>query len=99
MSKTGLKSGYFDIFFACFLSLAHLFFAAFTIAALPAADKTRFFALDRCKNVHESSGENLSPRPNHLRREELEIVARTFSISAAGFPALKRWRLRSSQLG
>jgi len=31
-------------FFACFLTFAHRFFAAFTIAALPAADKTRFFA-------------------------------------------------------
>jgi hypothetical protein len=31
-------------FFACFLTFAHLFFAAFTIAALPAADKTRFIA-------------------------------------------------------
>ena len=29
-------------FFACFLTFAHRFFAAFTIAALPAADKTRF---------------------------------------------------------
>ena len=29
-------------FFACFLTFAHLFLAAFTIAALPAADKTRF---------------------------------------------------------
>jgi hypothetical protein len=30
-------------YFACFLTFAHRFFAAFTIAALPAADKTRFF--------------------------------------------------------
>ena len=30
-------------FFACFLTFAHRFFAAFAIAALPAADKTRFF--------------------------------------------------------
>jgi hypothetical protein len=29
-------------FFACFLTFAHRFFVAFTIAALPAADKTRF---------------------------------------------------------
>jgi hypothetical protein len=28
-------------YFACFLTFAHRFFAAFTIAALPAADKTR----------------------------------------------------------
>jgi hypothetical protein len=32
------------VFFACLLTFAHRFFAAFTIAALPAADKTRFFA-------------------------------------------------------
>ena len=30
-------------FFACFLTFAHRFFAALIIAALPAADKTRFF--------------------------------------------------------
>ena len=30
-------------FFTCFLTFAHRFFAAFAIAALPAADKTRFF--------------------------------------------------------
>jgi hypothetical protein len=34
---------YAATFFACFLTFAHRFFAAFTIAALPAADKTRFF--------------------------------------------------------
>jgi hypothetical protein len=38
------KLDYPATFFACFLTFAHLFFAAFTIAALPAADKTRFFA-------------------------------------------------------
>jgi hypothetical protein len=32
-------------FFACFLTFAHRFFAAFANAALPAADKTRFFTL------------------------------------------------------
>jgi hypothetical protein len=31
-------------FFACFFIFAHRFFAAFEIAALPAADRTRFFA-------------------------------------------------------
>jgi len=31
-------------FFACFFTFAHRFFAAFAIAALPAADRTRFFA-------------------------------------------------------
>jgi hypothetical protein len=30
-------------FFACFLTFAHRFFAAFDISALPAADRTRFF--------------------------------------------------------
>jgi hypothetical protein len=30
-------------FFACFLTFTHRFFAAFTIAALPVADRTRFF--------------------------------------------------------
>jgi hypothetical protein len=34
---------YADNFFACFLTVAHRFFAAFAIAALPAADRTRFF--------------------------------------------------------
>jgi hypothetical protein len=32
-------------FFACFLTFAHRFFAAFAIAALPAADKTRLLPL------------------------------------------------------
>ena len=35
---------YAATFFACFLTFAHLFFAALAIAALPAADKMRFFA-------------------------------------------------------
>jgi hypothetical protein len=30
-------------FFVCALTFAHRFFAAFAMAALPAADKTRFF--------------------------------------------------------
>jgi hypothetical protein len=34
---------YADFFFAA-LDFAHRFFAAFAIAALPAADRTRFFA-------------------------------------------------------
>jgi hypothetical protein len=33
-------------FLACFLTFAHRFFAAFTIAALPAADSTFLRALD-----------------------------------------------------
>jgi hypothetical protein len=37
------KSDYPATFFACVQTFAHRFFAAFTIAALPAADKTRFF--------------------------------------------------------
>jgi hypothetical protein len=32
-------------FFACFLTFAHRFFAPLIFAALPAADKTRFFTL------------------------------------------------------
>jgi hypothetical protein len=32
-------------FFACALTFAHRFFAALAIAALPAADNTRFFTL------------------------------------------------------
>jgi hypothetical protein len=38
---TGLYS---TVFFACFFTFAHRFFAAFAIAALPAAERTRFFA-------------------------------------------------------
>jgi hypothetical protein len=34
---------YLATFFACFLNFAHSFLAAFAIAALPAADNTRFF--------------------------------------------------------
>jgi hypothetical protein len=41
--RSGRHSSYPATFFACFLTFAHRFFAAFTIAALPAADKTRFF--------------------------------------------------------
>jgi hypothetical protein len=33
-------------FFACFLTFAQRFFAALTIAARPAAERTRFFATD-----------------------------------------------------
>jgi hypothetical protein len=33
---------YAAVFFACFLTFAHLFLAAFAIAALPPADSTRF---------------------------------------------------------
>jgi hypothetical protein len=39
------KSDYPATFFACFLMVAHRFFAAFTIAALPAADST----LNQCE--------------------------------------------------
>ena len=41
--RNGKHSSYRATFFACFLTFAHRFFAAFTIAALPAADRTRFF--------------------------------------------------------
>ena len=37
------KAYYPTVFVACFLTFAHRFFAALAIAALPAADKTRFF--------------------------------------------------------
>ena len=40
----GTIAAYPATFFPCFLTFAHHFFAALTIAALPAADKTRFFA-------------------------------------------------------
>src|SRR5580704_9736162 len=36
-------SSYPATFFACFLTFAHRFFAPLIIAALPAADRTRFF--------------------------------------------------------
>jgi hypothetical protein len=36
---------YATAFLVCALTFAHRFFAALAIAALPAADKTRFFAL------------------------------------------------------
>ena len=42
------KSDYPVLFFACFLTFAHRFFAAFAIAAL------------RCQNFHESSAVNVS---------------------------------------
>jgi hypothetical protein len=38
-----LRSSYAPTLFAFALTFAHRFFAAFIIAALPAADKTRFF--------------------------------------------------------
>jgi hypothetical protein len=40
------KSDYPATFFARFLTLAHRVFAALIIAALPAADKTRFLTPD-----------------------------------------------------
>ena len=41
--RSGRHSSYPTTFLACFLTFAHRFFAALAIAALPAADKTRFF--------------------------------------------------------
>jgi len=116
-------------FFACFLTLAHRFFAAFTIAALPAAAKTRFFtptssrsavlptafaaawtpfnwccnfpscflsffsSLNRCKNVHESSGwKSISTRdisPNVPQEASSSFVIASVGSKAQcsfGFP-------------
>jgi hypothetical protein len=44
-------------YFACFLTFAHRFFAALIIAALPAADKTRFFASIASLSTEGSSGD------------------------------------------
>jgi hypothetical protein len=38
---------------ACFLTLAHRFFAALAIAALPAADKVRFFTQIRFRSLEQ----------------------------------------------
>jgi hypothetical protein len=43
MQTRDSPSNYSATFFAFFLTFAHRSFAAFTIAALPAADRTRFF--------------------------------------------------------
>jgi hypothetical protein len=42
VTGNGSTPNYPAVFFACFLTFAHRFFAAFAIAALPAADSTRF---------------------------------------------------------
>ena len=44
-------TSYATTFFARFLTFAHLFFAALAIAALPAADRTRFFTPTTSRSV------------------------------------------------
>jgi hypothetical protein len=51
--------------FACFLTLVQRFFAAFTIAALPAADRTRFLRVTS-RMVERPNTSGAGPR-THFR--------------------------------
>jgi hypothetical protein len=61
------KPSYLATFYPCFLTFTHRFFAAFTIAALPAADKNAL--LDASKG---SLPENFSLRRRFARQVHSE---------------------------
>lgn len=54
---------YAAILFSRFLTFAHLFFAALTIAALPAADNTRFFTPTTSRSAEEPNALAAAQRP------------------------------------
>ncbi len=62
-----LRQRYPATFFAFFLTFAHRFFAAFTIAVLPAADKTRFFTPTTSRSAEPPSAPE--PPRAHLSGE------------------------------
>jgi hypothetical protein len=68
-------------FFACFLTFAHRFFAALTIAPLPAADRTRLFAPTTSRSAEWPNG--LQPLVLNLLGAEAGLtVFRAFSLRA-----------------
>jgi hypothetical protein len=73
------KSDYPATFFACFLTSSHLFFAAFDIAALPAAGKTRIFTPTTSRSAEplNAFAAARTPRLSLWRRKSCRTPKRT----------------------